>query len=108
MGAPGTPPPDPTGAGAGPTPGPPAGGAPPGGGPPPEAGAGGPPSQAPGTPEQRMLATLYQACKGLAQQNPAMAPGLAKAAEGIQEAQSALLTQPSQGQGPSPQQSPPL
>lgn len=68
----------------------------------PDAG-GGPPSQAPASQEQIMLAKLYQACKALAQQNPAMAPGLSKAAEGIQEAQTALVTQP---KNQAPQQSP--
>jgi hypothetical protein len=52
------------------------------------------PSQAPASPEQIMLAKLYQACKALAQQNPTLAPGLSKAAEGIQEAQTAMVTQP--------------
>lgn len=51
-------------------------------------------SQAPASPEQMMLAKLYQACKALAQQNPVLAPGLSKAAQGIQEAQTAVVTQP--------------
>jgi hypothetical protein len=93
MAAPGTPDP---GAGAQPQPAQPQ--PTPGG---PEAGA---PSQAPASQEQIMLAKLYQACKALAQQNPAMAPGLSKAAEGIQEAQTALVTQP---KNEAPQQSPP-
>jgi hypothetical protein len=94
MAAPGTPDP-----GAGP-----AGGAQPQpqpGPPGPEAGA---PSQAPASPEQIMLAKLYQACKALAQQNPILSGGLSKAAEGIQEAQTALVTQP---KNEAPQQSPP-
>jgi hypothetical protein len=95
MGAPGTP--DPAAAGPGPQPQP--GAAPPG----PE-GGGGAPSQAPASPESMMLAKLYQACKALAQQSPVMAPGLSKAAEGIQEAQTALVTQP---KNEAPQQSPP-
>lgn len=52
------------------------------------------PSQAPASPEQVMLANLYQACKQLAQQNPVLAPGLSKAAQGIQEAQTAMVMQP--------------
>lgn len=51
-----------------------------------------------------MLAKLYQACKALAQQSPVMAAGLSKAAEGIQEAQTALVSQP---KNEAPQQSPP-
>ena len=80
MGAPGTP--DPGQGQPSPQPSP---GGPPGGG-----------AQAPASPEQMMLAKLYQACKALAQQNPAMSAGLAKAAEGIQEAQTAAVTQPQQ------------
>jgi len=41
-----------------------------------------------------MLAKLYQACKALAQQNPILSAGLQKAAQGIQEAQTAMVTQP--------------
>lgn len=95
MAAPGTPDPGQgAGPGAGPQPTPsPAG---------PE--AGGAPSQAPASQEQIMLAKLYQACKALAQQSPVMAPGLSKAAEGIQEAQTALVSQP---KNEAPQQSPP-
>ncbi len=62
------------------------------------------PSAAPANPEQMMLAQMYQVCKKLAQSNPAMAAGMQKAAEGIQEAQTAMLTQ---GSGPSPEQNPP-
>ncbi len=75
-----------------------------GGAPPPDAG-GGASSGAPASPEQMMLAKLYQACKGLAQQNPVLSAGLEKAALGIQEAQTALLTQPAPQ---SAQQNPPL
>jgi len=97
MAAPGTPDPGAAGPGAQgaqpqPSPGPP------------EGGGGGAPSQAPASPEQIMLAKLYQACKALAQQNPVMSAGLSKAAEGIQEAQTALVTQP---KNEAPQQSPP-
>lgn len=95
MAAPGTP--DPGSSAA------PAGGSQPQPSPGPEAG-GGAPSQAPASQEQIMLAKLYQACKALAQQNPVMSAGLSKAAEGIQEAQTALVTQP---KNESPQQSPP-
>lgn len=62
------------------------------------------PSAAPASQEQMMLAQMYQVCKKLAQANPAMAAGMQKAAQGIQEAQTAMLTQ---GQGPSPEQNPP-
>lgn len=68
-----------------------------GGAPAPDAGGspgGAPPSQAPASPEQMMLAKLYQACKALAQQNPILSAGLQKAAQGIQEAQTAMVTQP--------------
>jgi hypothetical protein len=96
MAAPGTPDPGAGQAGGGqptPAPGPEAGG------------GGGAPSQAPASPEQIMLAKLYQACKALAQQNPVLSTGLSKAAEGIQEAQTALVTQPRGSEGP--QQTPP-
>lgn len=76
-----------------------------GGAPAPDPGAGASPSQAPASPEQMMLAKLYQACKGLAQQNPILSAGLQKAAEGIQEAQTALVTQPAPQ---SASQNPPL
>ena len=51
-----------------------------------------------------MLAQMYQICKKFAQANPAMSAGMEKAAQGIQEAQTALLTQ---GPSPSPVQNPP-
>jgi hypothetical protein len=41
-----------------------------------------------------MLAKLYQMCKQLAQSDPILSAGLSKAAEGIQEAQTAMVTQP--------------
>ena len=66
-----------------------AGGAPDQGGAP----GGAPPSQAPANPKQIMLAQLYQLCKKLAQEDPTLAAGLAKAAQGIQEAQTALVTE---------------
>ncbi len=56
--------------------------------------AGGQPSQAPANPSQIMLAQMYQLCKRLSEQDPTLAPGLAKAAQGIQEAQTAMVTQP--------------
>jgi hypothetical protein len=52
-----------------------------------------------------MLAQMYQVIKQLAQSNPAMSAGLQKAAQGIQEAQTALLMN---RPGPSPEQNPPL
>ena len=51
-------------------------------------------SQAPADPKQMMLAKLYQMCKQLAQSDPVLSAGLSKAAEGIQEAQTAMVTQP--------------
>ena len=102
MAAPGTPDPGaggpPQAGGAGPAPGAAPTPAPTG----PE--QGGAPSQAPASPEAIMLAKLYQACKALAAQNPVLSSGLSKAAEGIQEAQSSLVTQP---RNEAPQQSPP-
>jgi len=74
----------------------------------PGADSGAPPAQgaqAPASPEQMMLAKLYQACKALAQQNPILSAGLQKAAMGIQEAQTAMVTQP---QPQSPSFNPPL
>lgn len=41
-----------------------------------------------------MLAQLYQMCKKLAMQNPVLSAGMQKAAQGIQEAQTAMVTQP--------------
>jgi hypothetical protein len=75
----------------------PTGGAPDAGGAPapsPQGGGGAPPSQAPANPSQIMLAQMYQLCKRLSEQDPTLAPGLAKAAQGIQEAQTAMVTQP--------------
>lgn len=51
---------------------------------------------APASPEQMQLAAIYQHLKSMAQANPVMSAGLAKAAEGIQEAQSAMISQPQQ------------
>lgn len=52
------------------------------------------PSQAPANPKQVILAQMYQLCKKLAQEDPTLAGGLGKAAQGIQEAQTAMITQP--------------
>jgi hypothetical protein len=52
------------------------------------------PSQAPANPTQIALAQIYQLCKKLAQQDPTLSAGLAKAAQGIQEAQTALVSAP--------------
>jgi hypothetical protein len=41
-----------------------------------------------------MLAQMYQLCKRLAQEDPILSAGLQKAAQGIQEAQTAMVTQP--------------
>lgn len=62
------------------------------------------PSEAPASPDQVMLAQIYQVIKKLAMESPAMSSGLEKAAAGIQEAQTAMLTQ---APGPSPDQNPP-
>jgi hypothetical protein len=65
-------------------------GAPDGGAPSPS----GSPSQAPASRDQIVLAQLYQLCKRLAQSNPVLSAGLEKAAQGIQEAQTAMVSQP--------------
>lgn len=65
---------------------------------------GAPPSAAPANPIQIMLAQMFQVCKKLSMENPVVAAGMEKAAEGIQEAQTAMLTQAPQ---PGPEQSPP-
>lgn len=51
------------------------------------------PSQAPANPQQIMLAQIYQVLRRMSQENPQMAAGLQKAAQGIQEAQTAMLMQ---------------
>lgn len=83
----------------------------PGGGPPAPPGGGGaaapsqPPSQAPANPKQIILAQISQALKRLAAEDPVLSGGLQKAVAGIQEAQTAMLTQPR----PAPtESSPPL
>ena len=70
---------------------------------PPQGGAA--PSQAPANPQQVVLAQIYQVLKRLAQENPVLSAGLQKAAQGIQEAQTAMLTG---GPQMGPEQSPPL
>jgi hypothetical protein len=65
---------------------------------------GGAPSDAPASPEMMQLAAIHQHLSQMAQANPAMSAGLAKAVQGITEAMSASASQPQQ-QGPS--QSPP-
>jgi hypothetical protein len=66
---------------------------------------GGSPSQAPAPPELMALARVAQLLKGLAQQVPAASAGLAKATAGVNEAMSAIVSQPQQQ---TPQQSPPF
>jgi hypothetical protein len=51
------------------------------------------PSQAPANPKQILLAQMYQMCKKLAQEDPTLSAGMQKAAQGIQEAQTALVTE---------------
>ena len=72
--------------------------------PPPQAGAGTPPpdqgaaqtppSQAPANPMQMMLARWYQVAKQMAASDPRVAAGMEKIAQGIQEAQTALVSPP--------------
>jgi len=52
-----------------------------------------------------MLAQMFQVLRKLSDQFPQMAPGLEKARAGIQEAQTAMLTQTP---GPGPEQNPPV
>lgn len=63
----------------------------------------GAPSGAPASPQLMQLAAIHQHLVQMAQDNPAAATGLAKAAQGITEAMSALVSQPQQS---SPNQSP--
>lgn len=78
------------------------GGGAPSGAPDPSQG-GGSPSQAPASPEMMMLGKISEALKQLSQSKPETSSGLQKAIQGINEAQSALVTSPQQ----SPSQSPP-
>ncbi|HTF69166.1 MAG TPA: hypothetical protein VK638_41450 [Edaphobacter sp.] len=66
--------------------------------------AGAAPSQAPAPPELMLLAKFSKAIDQLAQQVPAASAGLAKAKAGINEAMSAIVSQPQQQ---APSQSPP-
>ena len=59
-------------------------------------GASSAPSQAPASQMQMLFARWYQTAQEIAQQNPVIASGMAKVAEGIQEAQRALVSQPQQ------------
>ena len=65
----------------------------------------GQPSQAPAPPELMALAKITQILKQLSQSVPAASAGLAKAVAGVNEAMSAIVSQPQQ-QGPA--QSPPF
>jgi hypothetical protein len=78
----------------------PGAGAAPQGAPAPAQGA---PSQGAANPKQQMLAQLYMLCKKMAQEDPTLSAGMQKAAEGIQEAQAAMVSQPQ----PTPQASQP-
>lgn len=75
-----------------------------GGGAPGQNPAGAPPSAAPANPQQMVLAQIYQVLKQMALENPVLSSGLSKAADGIQEAQTAMLTSTPQ---PGPEQNPP-
>lgn len=63
---------------------------------------GGAPSQAPAPPEMMMLGNIVQALKQLAQSKPECASGIQKAVQGLNEAQSALVSSPQQSQSQSP------
>ena len=52
-----------------------------------------------------MLAQMYQVMKRLAMESPQLAAPLQKAMQGLQEAQTAMLTN---SPGPSPEQNPPV
>ena len=78
---------------------------PPTGGPAPQPGGDGQlPSAAPANPQQQLLAQMYEVAKKLAQENPVLSSGMSKVAEGIQEAQTAMLTPAPQTP---PEQNPP-
>lgn len=62
-----------------------------------------PASQAPASPEQMALAQMFQLSQRL-MQNPIISSGMQKVMAGIQEAQSALVTQ---APSPAPSQTPP-
>jgi hypothetical protein len=52
-----------------------------------------------------MLAQMFQVARRIAQENPAVSAAMSKVTQGLQEAQTAMLTQ--QPGGASPQQNPP-
>lgn len=65
---------------------------------------GAPPSQAPAPPELMMLSKVTMLLKQLAQSRPELSAGLTKALQGINEAQSAMVTQaPAQPSTSNPQ-----
>lgn len=79
--------------------------------PPPDAGGGASPdggsqqpspSSAPANPMQMLFAKWYQTAKQMAASDPRIAVGMGKVAEGIQEAQAAMVT-PQQPQSPTQQ-----
>lgn len=53
-----------------------------------------PPSQAPASPLQMLLAKWFQTAKQMAASDPRLASGMEKIAQGIQEAQTALVSPP--------------
>lgn len=53
-----------------------------------------PASQTPANPLQMLLARWYQTAKQMAQADPRLAAGMEKIAQGIQEAQTALVSPP--------------
>src|SRR5215831_7264270 len=85
---------------------PPAAAPPPPSGSPAAAGPGMSPFQAQqSSPSQMIIAQMYQICRRMEMENPQMAPGLRKACEGLQEAQTAqLMNRP---QTTPPEQNPP-
>ncbi len=68
----------------------------------PDGGAQPSPSSAPANPLQMLLARWYQTAKQMAASDPRLAGAMQKVAEGIQEAQTALVS-PQQPQSPSQQ-----
>lgn len=88
MGTPAQPMPDQSGQSSS---GPPQGAPDQGGGTAPQAA---PPSQAPASPLQMLLAKWFQTAKQMAASDPRLASGMEKIAQGIQEAQTALVSPP--------------
>jgi len=72
---------------------------------PPDPSQGGAPSQAPAPPELMFLANIQGVLTKFAQQYPAASSGLSKAAQGLNEAMSAITV--AQPQQQTPQMSPP-